>query len=50
MGWDEYLDQGGIVIAEWADKFPELLPAATRWLDFEIEADGSRIVRERETA
>ena len=47
LGWDEYLDQGGIIIAEWADKFPELLPATTRWLDFEIQADGSREVRGR---
>ncbi len=47
LGWDEYLDQGGIIIVEWADKFPELLPATTRWLDFEIEADGSRQVHGR---
>lgn len=46
LGWDEYLDAGGVVIAEWGDKFPELLPADTRWLFFEIEADGSRTVRE----
>lgn len=47
LGWDEYLDQGGIIIAEWADKFPELLPATTRWLDFEVQDGGSREVRER---
>ncbi len=50
LGWDEYLDQGGIIVAEWADKFPELLPATTRWLDFEIQADGSREVRGREVS
>lgn len=44
LGWDEYLDAGGVVIAEWGDKFPELMPAGTRWLRFDIETDGSRIV------
>ena len=46
MGWDEYLEAGGVVIAEWGDKFPELLPAETTWLTLAIEADGSRSVRE----
>ena len=46
LGWDEYLEAGGVVIAEWADKFPELLPPLTRWLSFSIEADGSRVVCE----
>lgn len=45
LGWDEYLDSGAIVIAEWGDKFPELLPTTTRWLTFQIEPDGSRIIR-----
>ena len=45
LGWDEYLEADGVVIAEWGDKFPELLPAGTLWRIFTIEADGSRIVR-----
>ena len=49
LGWDEYLEAGGVVIAEWGDKFPELLPPAATWLVFSIEADGSRIVREAVT-
>lgn len=44
LGWDEILDQDGIVIVEWADLFPDLLPAATRWLQFTISADGTRKV------
>lgn len=47
LGWDEYLEAGGVIVAEWADKFPELLPAETRWLEFSIEPDGSRIIRKR---
>lgn len=46
IGWDEYLDQAGVVIAEWGDKFPELLPPGTTWLHFTVEPDGSRSVRE----
>lgn len=46
VGWDEYLDAGGVIIAEWGDKFPELLPRETKWLRFEIEAGGGRIIRE----
>jgi tRNA threonylcarbamoyladenosine biosynthesis protein TsaE len=47
MGWDEYLDEGGVVIAEWADKFPELLPPDTHWLEFTVAADGTRSVAKR---
>lgn len=46
IGWDEFLDEGGVVIAEWADLYPELMPKETRWLRFEIQPDGSRRVTE----
>lgn len=46
LGWDELLESGGVIVAEWGDKFPELLPENTVWLFFTIEDDGSRIVRE----
>jgi tRNA threonylcarbamoyladenosine biosynthesis protein TsaE len=45
LGWDEILEQNGVIIAEWGDKFPELLPPETVWLHFTVEADGSRTVR-----
>lgn len=48
IGWDEFLDDGGVVIAEWADLYPELMPEETRWLRFEVRADGSRGVNEVE--
>ncbi len=48
LGWDDYLDQRGVVLAEWADKFPELLPAGTRWFHLSVEPDGTRSVREGE--
>ena len=43
LGWEEYLDDGGLTLVEWADKFPALLPPGTRWLRFEIEGDARRI-------
>ena len=45
LGWDEILEQDGVIIAEWADKFPELLPPETLWLHFSVEMDGSRLIR-----
>jgi tRNA threonylcarbamoyladenosine biosynthesis protein TsaE len=44
LGWDELLEQEGVIIAEWGDKFPELFPSGTRWLQFTVESDGSRTV------
>ncbi len=44
LGWDELLDRDAIVIAEWADRFPDLLPPGTRWLEFSIAPDGARTV------
>ena len=29
IGWEDYLDRDGIVVIEWADKFPELIPPGT---------------------
>jgi tRNA threonylcarbamoyladenosine biosynthesis protein TsaE len=46
LGWDELLDQDAILIAEWADRFPELFPIQTRWLHFSIAGDGTRILSE----
>lgn len=42
LGWDDYLDEGGVCIVEWADKFPELMPENTRWLRFSVREDGTR--------
>ena len=42
IGWDDYLDAGGVTIVEWADKFPELLPAGSQWWRFSISETGAR--------
>ncbi|RYD19497.1 MAG: tRNA (adenosine(37)-N6)-threonylcarbamoyltransferase complex ATPase subunit type 1 TsaE [Verrucomicrobiaceae bacterium] len=46
LGWDELVEQDGVILAEWGDKFPDMLPPDTRWLRFSVEEDGSRTVRE----
>ncbi|MGI9243075.1 MAG: tRNA (adenosine(37)-N6)-threonylcarbamoyltransferase complex ATPase subunit type 1 TsaE [Verrucomicrobiales bacterium] len=42
IGWDDYLDARGIAVVEWADKFPDLLPANTQWWRFNISPEGAR--------
>lgn len=46
VGWDDILDEPGVVIVEWADLFPELLPEHTRWFYFESLPTGERRVKE----
>ncbi len=46
VGWDDFLDDPGVVIVEWADLFPELLPGHTRWFHFESLPTGERRVKE----
>jgi tRNA threonylcarbamoyladenosine biosynthesis protein TsaE len=46
LGLDEYLDGDGLTIIEWADKFPELLPARTLWFAFEITDGDNRVIRQ----
>lgn len=42
IGWDEFFDEPGVLIVEWADLFPELLPPTTYWLRFEVLPEGGR--------
>jgi len=44
IGWDDYLDAGGVVVVEWADRFPDLFPPHTQWYQFTIQEDGARKV------
>lgn len=47
VGWDDILDEPGVVIVEWADLFSDLLPPHTRWFQFTAQPDGARVVEER---
>jgi len=42
IGFEEYLEAGGVVIVEWADKFPVLLPTAHLRLTVTILSSTSR--------
>ncbi|MDZ4403667.1 tRNA (adenosine(37)-N6)-threonylcarbamoyltransferase complex ATPase subunit type 1 TsaE [Prosthecobacter sp.] len=46
IGWDEFLTEPGVIIVEWADMFPDLMPSSTRWFHIESLPDGSRHVTE----
>jgi tRNA threonylcarbamoyladenosine biosynthesis protein TsaE len=45
IGWDEYLEAGGLVVAEWADLFPGLMPPDTIWLALDTATGGGRALR-----
>ena len=42
LGWDEYIESGGVIIAEWGNRFHEILPEGSIWIEFNLEPDGSR--------
>ena len=44
LGWDDYLDAGGVVVAEWADRFPALVPPAARWIELRHDGTGGDIL------
>ena len=46
IGFDEYLRDGGVTVVEWADRFPEILPARTRWVRLEAQDENSREISE----
>ena len=44
IGWDEYLEQKGILLVEWADLFPELLPKLTQHITIEIRGNQRLVI------
>lgn len=44
IGFEDYLEAGGVMIVEWADKFPAILPAARLDLCIEITAAEQRCI------
>ncbi|MBK8092909.1 MAG: tRNA (adenosine(37)-N6)-threonylcarbamoyltransferase complex ATPase subunit type 1 TsaE [Verrucomicrobiaceae bacterium] len=50
IGWDDFLSETGIIVVEWADLFPDLLPDHTQWFRIESLVDGSRSVTRVERA
>ncbi len=46
IGFDEYLQEDGVSVIEWADRFPELLPERTRWIDLVARNVNERVIEE----
>ena len=44
LGLDDYFFGDGVSVIEWADRFPELIPAEARWISFEIKSERQRIL------
>lgn len=42
LGWDDLLDANGLILVEWADRFPDALPANSLWIDIEAPTHGIR--------
>jgi tRNA threonylcarbamoyladenosine biosynthesis protein TsaE len=34
IGWEDFLQADGVLLVEWADKFPSCFPSPTRWVRF----------------
>ena len=45
IGFDDYLEAGGVCAVEWGEKFAHRLPAAAKSIAFEIAGDNGRIIR-----
>lgn len=48
LGFDDLLHEGGVAVIEWADRFPKLLPARTRWLRIAAREKDERVISEEE--
>jgi tRNA threonylcarbamoyladenosine biosynthesis protein TsaE len=47
IGFDDYLEEGGIAVVEWADRFPQVFPRRTRWLRIEAPSESQRSIIEQ---
>lgn len=46
IGFDDYLEEEGVTVVEWADRFPRVFPARTRWLRLEVVSESERLITE----
>jgi tRNA threonylcarbamoyladenosine biosynthesis protein TsaE len=44
VGVDEYLFSDGVSIIEWADRFPDLVPAKAQWISLEVRSENERTI------
>jgi len=43
IGWEDYLERDAIIIVEWADRFPELMPTGTHCIHIQ-HSEGGRLL------
>lgn len=43
LGWDDYRERGGLIIVEWANLFPQLLPPHAYWIKI-INHENGRMI------
>lgn len=43
IGWEDYLEQDSIIIVEWADRFPDLMPENSHWIKISTEGTSRRL-------
>ncbi len=46
IGFEDCLEEGGVAVIEWADRFPALLPARTRWVTLAAGEGTERTITE----
>ena len=44
LGLEDYFDGEGVCVIEWADRFPEILPARAEWFCFETRSESDRAI------
>ncbi len=42
LGFDDYVDGDGVCIIEWADRFPDLIPARATWISIASKSENVR--------
>ena len=47
LGWDDYLEQDAVVLVEWADLFPELMPENLSLVTIKMTESGRKILYQR---
>jgi tRNA threonylcarbamoyladenosine biosynthesis protein TsaE len=46
IGFDDYLEESGVAVVEWGDRFPQVFPERTRWVRLAAPSASQRIIDE----
>lgn len=46
IGFDDYLEENGIAVVEWGNRFPQVFPERTRWLRLAAPSPSERTISE----